>query len=73
MGMLLRRHRKARGLAPDTEPEAAEPDLSEMTKAELVELAEDLGLEVSRSDGTDGAPLREDYEAALREAAEGGG
>lgn len=52
--------------APETRGEPEAPvDLSGLSKRELVALAEERGIEVTRSDGGDGAPLRSDYEAAL--------
>jgi hypothetical protein len=39
--------------------------LSEMTKPELVALAEEKGITVTRADGKDSEPLVEDYERAL--------
>lgn len=41
--------------------------LDGMKKDELEALAERLGISVSRSDGKDGEPLRDDYIDALRE------
>lgn len=40
-------------------------ELEAMPKADLVDLAESLGITVTRADGSDGTPLKEDYVAAL--------
>ena len=46
-------------------------ELSELSKEELVEIAEARGLEVTRGDGKDGDPLKEDYLRALEAEGEG--
>lgn len=55
--------------APPREEAVAEPtetrDLSGLTKDQLVAMAERHGVEVTRADGEDGAPLKSDYVAAL--------
>lgn len=48
-----------------TVPRPETPDFSRMTKAELVDVAEDRGLTVFRGDGKDGDPTKEDYLHAL--------
>lgn len=40
-------------------------DLDALTKEDLVALAEDRGVEVTRADGKEGAPLKSDYVRAL--------
>lgn len=47
---------------PDTETEV---DLRTLRKIELVEMAEERGVEVTRADGEDGEPLKADYVRAL--------
>lgn len=42
------------------------PDFESMSKEELVKLAEERGLEVTRADGEDGAPLKSDFVKALQ-------
>lgn len=44
-------------------------DLASLSRDELVAMAEDLELEVTRADGKDGKPTMEDYIRALSEAA----
>lgn len=41
------------------------PDLSGLTKDQLVAMAERHGVDVQRADGEDGAPLKSDYVRAL--------
>lgn len=41
------------------------PDLSGLTKAQLVALAESRGVKVERGDGKDGDPVKADYLRAL--------
>lgn len=54
---------ETRPLARVETPET--PDLSAMTKEQLVTLAEARGVDVVRLDGEDGIPLKSDYIAAL--------
>ena len=46
-------------------------ELAELSKDELVEIAEARGLEVTRGDGKDGDPLKDDYLRALEAEGEG--
>lgn len=51
---------------PATEtPEAPAVALDDLSKAELVALAEERGVTVTRADGENGAPLKSDYVRAL--------
>ena len=53
-------------LAPRREAETRPlPDLSSLTKDELVALAEERDVKVVRADGEEGAPLKSDYLRAL--------
>lgn len=46
-------------------PPATGPNLDALTKDELVALAEERGVEVTRQDGEDAPPLKSDYVRAL--------
>lgn len=48
--------------------ESAEAELAELSKGELVELAEEHSIEVTRGDGAEGEPVKADYVKALAAA-----